>query len=118
MAKRTGPTNRELKDLIDLLIKKTENKIWKRVTKELSKPTRIRPKANLSKIDKHSKDKETILVPGTVLGTGELTKNITIAAYKFSKAAQEKINKAKSKSITIEELLKNNPKGEKIRIIG
>ena len=62
-------------------------------------------------------DKEIALVPGKVLSDGELTKKMTIAAFQFSKEAMNKINK-KGKAITIKELIKENPKGKNVRIIG
>ncbi len=41
----------------------------------------------------------------------------TIAAFSFSGAALDKINKV-GKTIPINELIKESPKGKKIRIIG
>jgi len=48
---------------------------------------------------------------------GELNKNVTVAGWRFSKSAEEKINR-KGKAITIQELMKQNPEGKKVRIIG
>ena len=118
--KRTGPQTLTLKALIRELTslgKKNEVKLWLRIAKDLSRPTRIRRAVNLYKIDKNTKDGETALVPGKVLSVGELNKKLTIAAYQFSDKALEKINKV-GKAIKIQELIKDNPKGEKIRIIG
>ena len=49
---------------------------------------------------------------------GNLTKKITIAAWSFSDKSYDKIKKAGGRSISIHELMKNNPKGENIRILG
>ncbi len=120
MVKRTGPTNIQLKKLI-VDLKKLSNKekapIWKRVAEELSKPTRNRRKLNLSKVERSSKDNETILVPGKVLSAGELTKKVNLAAWRFSSEAKEKANK-KGKTLSIPELMKLNPKGKGVRILG
>ena len=113
--KPTGPTNPHLKDLIkELKTLSIKNKvgIWKAIAKELEKPTRNRRKVNLSKIDRIAKDKELIVVPGKVLGNGELKKDITIAAYQFSESAEQKVKN----KLTIKELMSKDPK--KIRIIG
>jgi len=118
--KRTGPQTLELKDLIKelkTLASKEDVKLWKRIASDLEKPTRIRRKTNLYKINKYTKDDETAIVPGKVLSLGELTKKITIAAYQFSDASLNKINKI-GKAISIQELIKQNPKGKKVRIIG
>ena len=43
---------------------------------------------------------------------------MTIAAWSFSEKAQEKIQKAGGKYISIDDLLKSNPDGKDIRILG
>ncbi len=120
MVKRTGPTNIYLRKLIAMLKKegkKNGARIWFYVAKLLSKPTRNRVEVNLYKINKYSKDGETILVPGKVLGVGYVSKNIKIAAWKFSNNAIEKLSKNNIKIMNIEELVKENPKGSNVRIL-
>ena len=118
--KRTGTSNPHLRGLIMELKKKaSENgvKIWKRIAEDLEKPTRQRRIVNLYNIDKHTKKDETIIVPGKVLGLGELNHKVTVAAWQFSNNAVEKINKI-GKAIPISDLLKESSKGKRIRIIG
>ncbi|RME55302.1 50S ribosomal protein L18e [Candidatus Woesearchaeota archaeon] len=118
MVKRTGPTDLNLKNLINELNKAGKNaKIWKRVAEDLAKPTRQRRIVNLERIERFAKDNETVVVPGKVLANGELTKKVTVAAWTFSEAAKRKIN-AKGKTLTIRQLVKENPKGSKVRILG
>ena len=88
------------------------------LAKSLSKPTRQRTVVNLSKINMHTKDGETVVVPGKVLASGDLDHTVTIAAWKFSKQALDKIQKAKGKALEIPELVKEGIKGKKIRMIG
>ena len=119
--KRTGPTNPVMNNLIGELKKRSidqEANIWKRIALDLEKPTRKRRVVNLSRINKYTKENETIVVPGKVLGSGILEHKITIAAYNFSQSALEKINKAGAKVVDLEDISKENPKGKKIRIIG
>jgi large subunit ribosomal protein L18e len=92
--------------------------IWKDIAIRLEKPLKNWPEVNLNRINKYTKDKETALIPGKVLSDGDLTKKVTIAAWAFSKNSQEKIKKAGGKYMSIEELLKSNPKGKDIRILG
>lgn len=120
MAKRTGPTNPYLRQLIENLKKKyleLKAPIWKDVAEKLSKSTRQRIEVNLSDIERNVKDGETILVPGVVLSSGNLTKKVNIVAWKFSKSAEKKIEKSNGKIMSIEELLKENPKGSNVKII-
>ena len=117
MVKRTGPTNIHLKDLIRELKKlsRKENvNIWRAIALKLEKSSRQRISVNISKIDRYSKDNETIIVPGKVLGTGSLTKKVIVSAFQFSESAKKKLKDF----ISIKELMKKNPKGKNIRIIG
>ena len=118
---RTGPTNPNLLGLITELKKQSIEKkipLWKRIATDLERPTRNRRIVNLSKIDRYAKENETIIVPGKVLAGGALNQKLTIAAFKFSGSAKEKIEKSGSKIVQLSELLKEDPKGKKIRIIG
>ena len=120
MRKATGPTTLALKKLIQetrKLGKKEKSQLWIRISNELERPTRSRREVSIKTINKTIRDGETAIVPGKVLSQGELTKKVTIAAYKFSEAAKEKINKT-GKAITINQLMKDNPKGKKVRIFG
>jgi large subunit ribosomal protein L18e len=91
---------------------------WKAVAGGLNRPRRARNEVNLFMLEKNARSRETIVVPGIVLGSGEIRKPLTIAALRFSGKAREKIEKAGGKCISIEELFENRPKGEKIRIMG
>lgn len=92
--------------------------IWKRIATDLEKPTKKKRIVNLSKIERYSNDNETVVVPGKVLGMGDLSKKVTIAAESFSKSATDKLKALGLESMSINELLKKNPKGSKIKIIG
>lgn len=118
--RQTKSTNMHLRKMVSNLKKvsnKNKVKIWDAVAENLSKPTRIRRTINLTKLQTYAKDGDIIVVPGKVLGTGSLTKKLTVAAWRFSDSAYEKINKV-GKAISIEELIAKNPKGSKVRIFG
>lgn len=120
MTKRTGPTNVYLQNLIEQLKAKSRElqaPIWKDVAEKLSKPTRQRVEVNISDIERNAHSEETILVPGVVLSNGELSKQLKVAAWKFSPKAQQKIKHVHGETLTIEELLKKNPKGTNVRIM-
>lgn len=121
MTKKMKKTNPILQDLIHELKKSAHENdaaIWKDIAHRLEKPLRNWPEVNLNRISKYVHEKETALVPGKVLSTGELTKKISIAAWAFSEKSQEKIKKAGGKCMSIQELLKTNPQGKNIRIVG
>jgi len=119
--KRTGPTNIILLKLVAELKKRgneQEAEIWRRIANDLERPTRQRRVVNLSSISRYTKENEVIVVPGKVLGSGDLEHKLTISAFQFSDGAKEKIEKAGSKIVPLLELSKDNPSGKGIRIIG
>ena len=120
MVKRTGTTTLELQNLIKKLREaSTQQKvnIWKRIAEDLSRSTRQRRRVNLYTIQNAIRDNETAIIPGKVLSVGDFDKKVTVAAYQFSEEARTKINQT-GKAISIQELLQQNPKGSKVRIIG
>ena len=121
MAKTIKKTNPVLITLIhDLKKASYENDatIWKDIALRLEKPSKNWPEVTLDRINKYINEKETALVPGKVLSSGDLTKKVNIAAWSFSEKSMEKIKKAGGKYMSIEELMKSNPKGKDIRILG
>jgi len=116
MVKRTGPTNPYLQSLVREL-NKSESNFWKVIGEKLNKPTRKKIEVNLSDIERHAEKDDVVVVPGVVLASGELSKPVTVAAWRFSGSASEKIKRAKGKIMTIDELMKEKPKGEGVKII-
>lgn len=117
MTKRTGPTNPELASLIRELKELSLDKkapIWKRLARDLSKSTRQRRVVNIARINRFAKPKETVVIPGKVLGTGDLEHDVTVAAWQFSSSARDKIKN----TLSIKELMKKQPKGKGVRILG
>ena len=119
--KRTGPTNPLLRDLIGELKKRSneqEINLWRRIALDLEKPTRQRRAVNLSRINRHTKENEVVVVPGKVLGSGDLNHKLTISAYQFSEQAKDKLEKSGAQIVSLLELSKEKPDGKNIRIIG
>ncbi len=119
MAVRTGPTNYQLQLLLQELEAKAQSSpFWKRVALDLQKSTRQRRVVNVYKIEQFARDGETIVVPGKVLSVGDLKKKVSVAALMFSEDAARKITEAKGTVLSIHDLLKKNPEGKKVRILG
>jgi len=121
MTKKNVKTNPMLISLIQELKKQSNEKdiaLWKDIAIRLEKPSKNWPEVNLDRISRYTNEKEIALIPGKVLSDGDLTKKVSIAAWSFSQKAEEKIKKAGGKTMTIEELMKSNPDGKNIRILG
>jgi large subunit ribosomal protein L18e len=104
-------------ELVETIIKAKKSEKWLKVAEMLSSPRRRRVQMNLNKINENSKNGEVILIPGKVLSQGELDKKIKIAAINFSEKAKEKISKSGASSLSILELIKENPKAEGVKIL-
>lgn len=109
----------ERKDLNDLIYKLQKEKkgIWKRTAELLAKPRRKRIEVNVSKLDSYGVDGSTILVPGKVLGSGRLSKKLTVAAFSFSDGARKAISEGGAKAISIDELFAQNRDGKSVVIL-
>ena len=78
-----------------------QRRFWKRVAELLARPRRKRIEVNVEKLDKLCNEGETVVVPGVVLGKGELSKPLTVVAYKFSSSAKQRIEKAGGKAVEL-----------------
>jgi large subunit ribosomal protein L18e len=91
--------------------------IWRDIAKRLEKPRRNYAAVNLSKINRHTKPNDTVLVAGKVLASGDIEHSVTVAALSFSAQATSKIQKAGGKCLVIEKLVQEHPKGSGIKIL-
>lgn len=113
--------NPELISLIHLLRKaarENDAKIWRTVAEHLSKSRKRRIAVNVSRINRYTQDGDEVVVPGKVLGAGLITHSVKVAALDFSEQARKKIIEAKGKCLSIPELIRLNPKGSNVKIIG
>jgi len=119
--KKAKTTNPELIELICFLKKQSrENKanIWRDIAERLAKPKRKRIAVNISHINRYTQKNEMIVVQGKVLGAGEIGHPVTVAAFAFSENAKEKIKAKRGKCLSFFDLIKKNPKGSNVKIIG
>ena len=113
-------TNPRLVDLISRLkntSRVNDANIWREIATRFESPGRNYAEVNLSKINRYAVGGETILVPGKVLGSGMIEASVRVAALNFSASATQKITDSGGQCMTIEELLEDNPKGSRVRIL-
>src|SRR5262245_48847369 len=101
-----------------LAFKKSKAPIWRALEAELARPRANRREINVATLDEISKAGEVLVVPGKVLGTGNLGHKLTVCAYSLSESAAKKIVGAGGSIISFEELSKKHPDGKGVRIIG
>ncbi len=118
--KRTGPTNILVRRTIRLLRKYARvhrAPIWRYVAELLERPRRLRIAVNVSKINRYTESGDVVVVPGKVLGAGSIDHPVTVAAIAFSKQAVDKIRAAGGRVMHILQLLEENPRGSRVKII-
>jgi len=120
--KRTGPTKEKTRKLVALLEKagrKSKSAIWIELATRVTKPRRQRPDINLWKIEKLAKvfEGKSLVVPGKVLGFGEVSQKASVVALEFSSQAEEKIKKAGGEAILLEEALEKGIKPKNMVIV-
>ena len=104
-------TNPELVKTI--LLAKKNNHL--KLANKLSGPTRQQVRVNLNELDEIKEN--SILVPGKILGEGEINKKITISALGFSEQARNKLKKAGCEIKTIRQEIESNPDLKGVKVI-
>ena len=92
--------------------------IWRDIAERLERKNRNRSEVNLSRVNRTARDGETVVVPGVLLGSGELSKPLTIATWRASAGAKAKVVRSGGKVVGLRELAASNPKGSNVRIVG
>jgi|SRR3989344_1366466 len=103
--------------LVETLRMALLQKAWFPLASLLSGPTRKYTSVNLDELEKKTKEGDTVVVPGKVLGAGEISKKIRVCALGFSNSAREKLKRVKGEVILISEEIKQNPKAQGVKII-
>jgi len=111
LARKTNP------DLIENIFLAKKNNSWKEIAHLISYPRRLQISKNLEEIEKNSKEGDTVIVPGKVLGNGDISKKIRIAATGFSKQAREKLKSKRCEIVSIRDEIKVNPKAQGIKLL-
>lgn len=98
--------------------KKNKAPIWERLADLALKPTRARRTINLGQLDKYVSDNDVVVFPGKVLGTGNLSHKITLCSFSISTTGAKKITQSGGKILDVSQIIKSNPTGKGVKIIG
>ena len=97
---------------------KNDAPIWAKLSQYALKPSIARKSINLYKIGQHTKDNDTVVFPGKVLGTGKLPHKITLCSFSISESAANKIIETGRKLISFSKLIEKNPTGKGVVLLG
>ena len=98
--------------------KKNKAPIWSRLAELALKPSSARRTINLGQIDRFTKDSDVVVVPGKVLGTGNISHKIMLCSFSISNSGAQKVLQSGGKILSFTELIKNHPTGKGVTIIG
>jgi len=98
----------------------TKNKapIWRALERELARPRRNRREVNVGALADKTDDGQVIVVPGKVLGSGEIGHKLTLCAITISESATKKIIACGGKLVSLSNLVEQYPDGKGVRVIG
>ena len=92
--------------------------IWRALQDELAGPRANRREINVRRLAEITKADEVVVVPGKVLGTGNLGHKLTVCAFSISETAAKKIIDSGGKVIAFDDLINTHPDGRGVRLIG
>jgi large subunit ribosomal protein L18e len=98
--------------------KKNKAPIWRALQDELAGPRANRREINVRRLAEITKADEVVVVPGKVLGTGNLGHKLTVCAFSISETAAKKIVESGGKVMAFDDLISDYPDGKGVRIIG
>ena len=92
--------------------------IWAKMAEYALKPSIARRHINLNRIAQLTKDSDTVVFPGKVLGTGDIEHKITLCSFSISNTAASKVLEKGGKVITFADLIKKHPTGKGVVLLG
>ncbi len=108
---------RMAKDLKKASIK-NDAPIWAKLAEYAQKPSIARRDINLNRIGQLTKENDTVVFPGKVLGTGKVPHKITLYSFSISNSAADKIRDNGGKLVSYSDLIEQNPTGKGVVLLG
>ncbi|WP_316505992.1 50S ribosomal protein L18e [Nitrosopumilus sp.] len=105
------------KDLKNASVK-NDAPIWAKLAEYALKPSIARRNINLNRVGQLTKESDTVVFPGKVLGTGNVPHKITLCSFSISNSAANKIIENGGKIISYSNLIEQNPTGKGVVLLG
>lgn len=115
--KTLNPTLKQTIVRLEKQGRKKKASIWKSSSEVLGRGSSTRVEVNVSHLSRIAGKRQPIFVPGKVLGTGALDKELVVGAYSFSYSARKKIKEAGGEAVGVEEFLKRYPDGSGVILV-
>lgn len=95
----------------------SDSRFWRSVETLLSRPGSRMAEVNVGKIARLTQQGDRVVVPGKVLGKGEINHSVTVAALFFSSTALDKLRSAGCRVMRLDEFVKVEQKGSGVKLI-
>jgi large subunit ribosomal protein L18e len=118
MVEFRNPERVKLVEELNVAARDKKAAVWEAVAEQLAKSGKNRCAVNIWRINKFTAKGDTVVVPGKILGDGIIDHKVSIAAFNVSESAKKKIESAGGSVMTIRELMKKNPEGSGIILVG
>ena len=92
--------------------------IWRKLAEYALKPSIARRDIYVNRISQLTKENDTVVFPGKVLGTGAISHKITLCSFSISNSAASKVLENGGKIISHTDLIKQNPTGNGVVLLG
>ncbi len=92
--------------------------LWRDLARRLERPRSSWAEPNLSRVERYTDGGATIVVPGTLLGSGDISAPRTVAAIRITAGAREKVEAAGGRVMTLDDLMSESPGGKEVIILG
>jgi large subunit ribosomal protein L18e len=115
---KSNPIRLKLGRDMEKQYRKSKQNIWKNISEKLLASRKNRVSVNVAVISRNSKDGSNVVVPGKVLGAGDIDHKVTVVAFSFSRGAKEKIRAAGGKCVEIGEFAKSTTKVKDVLVLG
>lgn len=92
--------------------------LGRRMVDEAGRSRRTVREVNLSRLERHAGENDVVFVPGKVLGSGVITKKLTVGALSFSGTAVRKITAAGGRALLAEDFLKEFGQRKGVKLVG
>ena len=104
-------------EIVDTILAAKKHKKWAGIAQKISGSRKRYDSMNLKEIEEKTKEGDTVVVAGKVLGSGEISKKIRICALGFSESAKKKMSKVKAEAVTILEEINKNKTAEGVKVL-
>lgn len=114
---KQDPTLVRTLEVLVKVARENDSPVWRDIADRLDGPTRTRAEVNVSTLERSCSEGDVVAVPGKVLGSGRVTKELTVGAFGFSNRAQKLIESAGGRTLSLTQLAEEEPGGRDVRIM-